>query len=242
VRRRLSTLAALLALAACGPSGSGIVEAERFDSFWLWAGVRPQPVLKGARTLYILDGEIRAPQPERYIGLRPGVPRLPGKSLWLVVRTDTLDWPEAMLPNLAARLGRWTAAGNSVEGLQIDFDARTRRLAEYAAFLRTLRKALPPRYRLSVTGLMDWGANADPAALGALAGVVDEVVVQTYQARRTTPGYQAYFRRMPGFPLPFKVGLVQHGQWQPPPGLEAEPSFRGYVVFLLNEDSEGRGR
>jgi hypothetical protein len=208
------------------------VEAERYDSFWLWAGVRPQPVLQKARTLYILDGEIRASAPGGYIGLRPGVPRLPGKALWLVVRTDTLDWPAPMLRSLTARLEHWAAAGNQVQGIQIDFDARTRRLGEYGAFLRTVRQKLPPRYRLSVTGLMDWGANADPAALDALRGLVDEVVVQTYQA---------YFRRMRGFPLPFKVGLVQDGAWQPLKDLEAERNFRGYVVFLVNPPGTGTG-
>jgi hypothetical protein len=39
---------------------------------------------------------------------------------------------------------------------------------------------------------------------------------------------------MRGFPLPFKVGLVQGGDWREPAGLAEEPNFRGYVVFLLN--------
>jgi hypothetical protein len=160
------------------------------------------------------------------------VPRLPGRAVWLVVRTDTLDWPASA--GLAARLDRWAAAGNRVEGLQVDFDAGTRGLARYAGFLRGLRRSLPERYRLSVTGLMDWSANGDPAALAALDGIVDEVVIQTYQGRATIPGYSAWFDRMRGFPLPFKVGLVQGGEWREPPGLAADPNFRGYVVFLVN--------
>jgi hypothetical protein len=128
-----------------------------------------------------------------------------------------------------------------VEGLQIDFDARTRGLGRYAGFLRALRRELPERYRLSITGLMDWSANGDPAALASLAGVVDEVVVQTYQGRATIAGYDAWFARMRGFRLPFKVGLVQGGHWREPPGLTAEPNFRGYVVFLVNPPP-GRAR
>jgi hypothetical protein len=228
-----------MAASACGPAETDRVDAESHDSFWLWAGVREQPALAGARTLYLLDGEIRASRPELYVALRPGVPRLAGKALWLVVRTDTLDWPEHAVRRLVAGLDRWAAEGNDVEGIQIDFDARTRRLDLYAGFLRTLRRKLPARYRLSVTGLLDWGANADPAALGALRGVVDEVVVQTYQARETITGYEAYFRRMRSFPLPFKVGLVQGGRWRAPEGLAAEPNFRGYVVFLVNPPGGG---
>jgi hypothetical protein len=187
-----------------------------------------------ARTLYLLDGEVRAREPGRYASLRPGVPRLPGKALWLVVRTDSLDWPPAAIPALEARLDRWARAGNRVEGLQVDFDARTRHLGRYAAFLAALRRRLGRDHKLSVTGLMDWSANGDPAALASLRGIVDEVVVQTYQGRATIPGYESWFRRMRGFPLPFKVGLVQGGDWRPPDGLDGEPNFRGYVVFLVD--------
>jgi hypothetical protein len=237
VRRVASACAAaalLAALAACGGTDPGVVDAGRYESFWLWAGVRPQPALARAKTLYLLDGEIRAAEPERYVALRPGVPRLPESELWLVVRTDTIAWPGAALPALVGRLDRWAAAGNRVQGLQLDFDAATRGLGDYAAFLRAVRRALPPRYRLSITGLMDWSANGDPAALAALRGTIDEAVIQTYQGRTTVAGYEAYFRRMRGFPLPFKVGLVQGGAWREPAGLTAEPNFRGYVVFLLN--------
>jgi hypothetical protein len=38
---------------------------------------------------------------------------------------------------------------------------------------------------------------------------------------------------MRGFPIPFRVGLVEHGRWVEPPELKANPAFRGYVVFLL---------
>ncbi|TMJ15205.1 MAG: DUF3142 domain-containing protein [Alphaproteobacteria bacterium] len=230
----MRALVLLLALAACGPAEPETVAAERYDSFWLWAGVKPQPVLGRARTLYLLDGEIRASNPGRYTALRPGIPHLPGRDLWLVVRTDTLAWSEPALPALTVRLDRWAAAGNRVQGIQLDFDARTRGLGAYAAFLKDVRTRLPSRYRLSITGLMDWSANGSPETLSALAGTVDEVVVQTYQGRSTIPGYEAWFRRMRGFPIPFKVGLVQGGQWHAPAHLEHDPNFGGYVVFLLN--------
>jgi Protein of unknown function (DUF3142) len=231
-----------MAAAGCGPAEPDRVVAERYDSFWVWAGVAPQPAMAKARTLYLLDGEIRAREPGRYASLRPGVPRLRGKAVWLVVRTDTLGWPDPAIPALSARLDRWAAAGNRVEGLQVDFDAGTRGLTRYAAFLRGVRRDLPRAYRLSVTGLMDWSANGDPAALAALRGVVDEVVIQTYQGRATIPGYDAWFRRMRGFPLPFKVGLVQDGLWRAPEGLTEEPNFRGYVVFLVDPPRGSRGR
>jgi hypothetical protein len=225
-------------LAGCARQ-AGTVDAAQYDAFWLWAGTRPQPVLAKARTVYVLDSELRDGA-RALTPLRPAVPHVPGKELWLVTRIETLDWPEGATPKLVQRLDAWRAAGNSVAGLQVDFDARVRHLDRYAQFLRQLRHDLPHGYRLSITGLMDWSAHGDPQTLRLLAGTVDEVVIQTYQGRATIPGYERYFAQMgPDFPLPFKVGLVQGGAWKPPARLARQPNFRGYVVFLLNP---GKGR
>ena len=59
-------------------------------------------------------------------------------------------------------------------------------------------------------------------------------MLQTYQGRTTIPGYEAYVRKLDGFRLPFKIGLVQGGSWTEPAGLRNNPNFRGYVVFLVN--------
>ncbi|MGO1076661.1 DUF3142 domain-containing protein [Inquilinus sp. CA228] len=233
--RRLALLAAALLLA--GPAGA-TVDAAQHDAFWLWAGVPPPPVLAQARTLYILQGQIDPPPrgadgPARMIAQGIAVPRLRQGEVWLAYRAHTLRWPPQILPTILAQARRWKQAGNPVVGIQIDFDARTRHLQEYAAFLRNLRAQLPPEYRLSITGLMDWGSNADPEAINQLQGVVDEVVVQTYQGRHTIPSYRSYLPRIAGLTLPFRIGLVQDGEWEAPAGLTASPWFRGYVVFLL---------
>ncbi|HEX4761770.1 MAG TPA: DUF3142 domain-containing protein [Sphingomicrobium sp.] len=230
-------LAAALAVAGC--SDPDRVDPRDHDAFWLWAGVSPHPALQDARIIYLLDGEVRADEAARYVALRPEPPRLPGKQVWLVVRTDTLRWPEGSYSIIGRRLAQWRAAGGDLEGLQLDFDARTHHLDEYAAFLQGLRDRLPAGYRLSVTGLLDWSANGDPETLEALGGIVDEVVIQTYQGRETIPGYEAYFERMRGFGLPFRVGLVQGGRWREPEGLRSNPNFRGYVVFLLQPRTRG---
>jgi hypothetical protein len=221
-----------LALVLAGCREPGRVDARDYDAFWLWGGVTPQPILRG-RILYLLEGEMRDGKPVRYVSLR-ATPKLKGKKVWLVIRTDTLRWPDSSYGIVLARLEQWRADGNDLQGLQVDFDARTRHLAEYANFLADLRRRLPRSYRLSITGLLDWSAHGDPDALRKLRGTVDEVVVQTYQGRDTIPGYDAYFDRMKGFNLPFRVGLVQGGRWLEPAALKDNPNFRGYVVFLTN--------
>ena len=225
--RGWSALLLVLLLAGCIASKPARVDPADYDAFYLWAGVKPQPVLAKAKTLYILDAEVR--RGGHWVPLRAGVPKLDHAEVWLVVRATTLDWNDAIRAAILRDLTKWRAVG-----LQVDFDASTQGLADYAAFLRQLRQHLPRTYKLSVTGLMDWSANGDPAALGQLSGVVDEVVVQSYQGRRTIPGYARYLEKLARVPVPHKVALVQGGAWSEPPELRRDPLFRGYVVFLLN--------
>jgi hypothetical protein len=199
----------------------GAVDARDYDAFWLWSGVTPQPVLKQAKTLYILQGQInatrRAPQHGvQLIAQGISVPRLTRGDVWVVYRAHTLRWPEQVYTQLLGQVQRWRDAGNPVVGIQIDFDARTQYLHEYADFLRDLRQRLPADLKLSITGLLDWSSNADPTAIAQLKGVVDEVVVQTYQGRQSIPDYAAYLPRMNRMGLPFKIGLIQGGEWEEP--------------------------
>lgn len=229
-------LAGLFGLCA-GPAMAA-VKAEDYHAFWLWSGVRTQPVLNGAKTLYVLQGQVSAPrndaQAATLIAQGMGVRRLPQPEVWIVYRAHTLHWPAPVYQQLLGQVQRWQAAGNAIMGVQLDFDARTRYLHEYVAFLQHFRQRLPAQYKLSITGLMDWGSNADPHTLAQLNGLVDEVVVQTYQGRQSIEGYAAYLPRLGRMALPFKIGVVQGGEWHRPSPLEASPWFRGYVVFLQN--------
>ncbi|WP_245500949.1 DUF3142 domain-containing protein [Lichenibacterium minor] len=241
--RGAARAAAALAVAACSaaaspgagpPAAPEIVEAGRYRAFWLWAGVRPQPALAGAEAVYLLQGEVEDGPVVRLASRRAAIPHVRGSDVWLVVRAATLAWPPAVYAQVLRALADWRAAGDRVVGVQIDFDARTRGLAGYAAFLKDLRGRLPADCRLGITGLLDWSANGDPAGLAALAGTVDEVVLQIYQGRHVIPGYAAYLGTLGRMTVPFRIGLLQGAEWRPPEGLERRPLFRGYVVFLRN--------
>lgn len=222
----------LLLLAGCGPNAPHRVDPADYDTFFLWAGVRPPPELDRAREVYLLAGEVRASDNGRIVSLRD-VPHVRHAAIWLVVRVERIDWQDRTMAQLLREVGRWRAAGNRLQGLQIDFDAATRGLGNYAEFLAEIRRHLPPGCRLSVTGLMDWSAHGDPTALQRLNGIVDEIVIQTYQGRKTIPGYEAYLASLARLPMPYRIGLVEGGEWHAPPGLANAPGFRGYVVFLL---------
>ena len=236
---RVPVLAGLLLAALSSGMARAAVDARDHDAFWLWSGVATQPVLDQAKTLYVLQGQISAPRQDRQtavlIAQGMSVRRLPQALVWIVYRAHTLRWPEPVYPQLLGQVQRWQHAGTAVAGVQIDFDARTRYLQDYVVFLKDLRQRLPTGLKLSITGLMDWSSNADSSAIGKLKGVIDEVVVQTYQGRHSIPDYAAYLPRISRMGLPFRIGLVQGGEWQAPGYLRDSPWFRGYVVFLLNQ-------
>jgi hypothetical protein len=227
-------LAALL-IALGSPASASPTDARDYDAFFLWAGVKPQPVLAEARSLYLLQGQVENSDPVRLVSQRPALPRVSTADVWMVVRVETLDWPDSVYKQVLSALDRWRAAGNKVVGLQIDFDAGTRHLENYAAFLADLRQRLPGDCRLSITGLLDWSSNGNPAGLAALGGVVDEVVLQIYQGRRVIPGYAGYLAALDRLEIPFRIGLLQGGEWEAPEHLAGNPWFRGYVVFLVND-------
>lgn len=206
--------------------------ARDYSAFFLWPGVSPPEWLNRAREVYLLAGEVRHAPGGRFVPLR-ATPKVSGQALWLVVRVERLDWQETIYASVLHALTLWEASGNRINGLQIDFDSATRGLDRYATFLADLRRRLPRRYKLSITGLMDWSAGGRPEALRRLVGVVDDIVVQTYQARRTIAGYEGYIASLRKSGMPFRLGLVEGGAWRAPTGLADDPNFRGYVVFLL---------
>jgi hypothetical protein len=193
-------------------------------------------VLANARRIYLLAGEVEAGSSVRLESRRSALPRVGHADLWMVVRTETLDWDEHTHRQLAAMIARWRSTSNRLVGVQVDFDAETRGLERYAAFLRDMRRRLPEGLKLGTTGLLDWSANGDPRGLDALAGAIDEAVLQIYQGRRVIPGYETYLARLDRMKIPFRIGLLQGGEWRAPRALAANPNFQGYVVFLRNPE------
>ncbi len=230
----ISGSAALLC-AIAGHVKAQAVKAEDHAAFWLWAGVKPQPALASAKEIYILAGEVRDDDIPVIISQRAATPRVANANVWIVYRAQTITWDDNIFKLILAKTREWQADGNNVIGLQIDFDAGTQNLDRYAAFLENVRKHLPAELKLSITGLLDWSANGDPAGLAALGDVVDEVVLQIYQGRKVISGYEAYLRKLHRLPIPFRIGLLQGGEWNPPEELEHNRFFKGYVVFLLNQ-------
>ncbi len=229
-------------LIACQPSQSAPskyqVNANDYDAFWIWGNIKSAPYLSKAKDIYILQGEVRVDKKIRQSTLIPqgiGVLKLPHQKVWLVYRNHHLNWQAHELDQILKRVRQWENSGNHIQGIQIDFDARTKNLNEYALFLQELRKQLPKQYQLSITSLMDWTNIQDQNTLKLFRENIDEMVIQTYQGSTTIANYQQYLKKVSTLRLPYKIGLVQHGEWNPNLNFKTDPNFKGYVVFLLRD-------
>ena len=235
---RLKRLFLLLHLmtAAAPAAADDVVRAADYDAYWLWAGVKGRPEIQRAKTLYLLQGEI-GPDRDDAVRLKAQggtEPRPHRQELWLVYRVRSLAWTPEILAAINRRLTLWRAQPGRVLGVQMDFDASTRGLRNYAAFLAELRRSLPTGCALSVTGLMDWASQAAPEDIDALFGTVDELIFQTYRGRETVRDIDAYLARLHRLHIPFRLGLAEGASWSPPETLTHHPNFLGYVVFLRN--------
>ena len=235
----------LLALLVANTAQAARVGTDNYHQFWLWGRVRPQPALDHATDVYVLQGEIGHVGERitlRHQGATPT--RFPVDRVWLVYRVSSLDWTPQITTALCNQWRYWQTTGTHLAGIQLDFDARTRHLDEYADFLRRIRKDIPPAARLSITGLLDWTRTGDTATLNGLGGTVDEIIIQTYRGRHTIPDYANYLSSLSALTLPFKIGLVQGGDWETDwqARLTENPRYRGEVVFLLNSASQKMSR
>lgn len=242
------TSAADLAVVNNSEVSETVVNPKSYEQFWIWTAPKDDSKISQAHTLYILQGEIRSTNIPYYrpnikdnnvraapATLTPqglGVRSLTDKKIWLVYRATSQEWSDDVMMQIIERLEKWQRAGNQVVGIQIDYDAPTYQLDQYAQLLREVRKQLPAHYQLSVTGLLDWSNQADDFQFVQLNDSVDELVIQTYQGTTTLTNYSRYLKKLEHLPFDFKIGIIEDGQWQGAPFLEDNPHFKGYVVFL----------
>jgi len=133
----------MLGIMACQPSQSastltsGQVNAEDYDSFWVWGNISSAPYLKTAKEIYILQGEVRLhPQTHHSYLIPQGVQvlNIPQQKVWLVFRNYHLNWQGHELTQILKRVQQWENAGNHIQGIQIDFDAKTTLSTQYHRF------------------------------------------------------------------------------------------------------------
>ncbi|MBF0308208.1 MAG: DUF3142 domain-containing protein [Magnetococcales bacterium] len=214
-------LVAGLFLTACSESASPVV---RSHDAYIWQR-QWTPALKSAmmesasriRAWHVLAAETDAVG--RLSVFAPGKEMLHnGKPVVLVVRFNhalsATEW-DPLIVGIADLLGKWRRADPPVIGLEIDYDAPTAQLREYAHFLAELRPVLDKNVRITLTALPAWLRS--PILLEVLQQA-DEAVLQVHAVANPRLGLfnrQQALRWIEEFaaetPVPFRVALPTYG-------------------------------
>lgn len=217
-----------------------VVQPRHYDQFWISGEMSSTYDLRHAKTLYILQGQVSIDRNTQHsVLVRQGIAPRPFQphDIWVVIRSHHLTWTAHDFQQVMKVLAQWKQQGNRVVGLQIDFDSPTHAMYRYAQFLEKLRKQLPAQYKLSITGVMDWVNITEPRTLNLVKANVDEIVFQSYYGTRTHISYQKYLAQVSQLGLPFKVGLVENGRFNPQLPYRYSPYFKGHIVLLLRTKS-----
>ena len=103
-----------------------------------------------------------------------------GRAVRPVIRLDgrlpTLD-ADTIATHAHDVVARWRAAGVHVDGIEIDFDCASSRLADYATLLGAIKGKLPGDATLSITALPAWIGTPGLASVLAQSG---EAVLQVH--------------------------------------------------------------
>jgi hypothetical protein len=155
--------------------------SEFEKGYWAWQRNEPPSAseidelkAQGVRTIYWQIGElIEDGSAWRWNGRFELPPSTPELRFVPVVRLESRERTPFSTEANASLLSALAQATRGTE-LQIDYDAPDRLIAEYAAMLKQLHKAVP---RLSITALPHW---ARTSALRELHGAADELLVMLY--------------------------------------------------------------
>jgi uncharacterized protein DUF3142 len=192
-------------------------------AYWLWPvpGDRYAPAVRGQPVdrLYVQVGQLAA-SPTAQARWPSGLP--PARACVAVWRSDQAAPPDpAAIDALVRQYGRLreeaARAGRPVRGLQLDVDCPTARLADYAAFLRQLRRRLPDGDELSITALLDWFRPRTGVA--AVVAETDEYVPQFYdtapsgaELRVAEPVDARWGETFEALGRPYRLGLASFGR------------------------------
>lgn len=206
-------------------------------TFWSWRSENPAQAEveramheAGAQTLFLHAGQIDCTNTTLQ-RIRPVTGTFPRRITLHLVYNGTralLANFERLEPDRAATMISETYAKDAaraasdqaqVAGLQLDFDVPTRLLPRYAQMLRLVRAHLPPRARLSITGLPTW---IDAPQIEEVLAAVDFWIPQCYGAGipdqlqkaipiASTPAIANTIARVRRLGHPFYAGIPAYG-------------------------------
>lgn len=236
VRHLLCVIALACSLFQCSDADESSSRGEQI-AYWLWAGLTAHDAPPNS-DLYVFQGTIHTDSTSSTYERQGLFPHpIKARSLHLVYRLEgSLPPADSMVQVFERAVTRWQRHPVAVDGVQLDFDSPTAKLAEYARFLQDVRSRLDTSYALSITGLGDWVLAGDRGALEAISSQVDELVIQLYQGRQPLADIDSYVIGLSRLTIPFRVGLIAGYEL---PGaldrLKKNSAFRGLVYFVVRD-------
>ncbi|MDP3846247.1 MAG: DUF3142 domain-containing protein [Pseudomonas sp.] len=211
----------LLSLSGCEPAPPKVFDQQLYIWQRQWRPAHAEALAQTRAqfsTLRVLALQAQPKEGWTRARIDPAMLKADGRPIIAVVRLDgqlpQLD-SAAIHGKIQQLLSDWQAAGLSVVGLEIDHDCASARLPAYAELLTTLRQALPPQLKLSITALPAW---LESPQLESLLTRVDSSVLQVHAVSRPTQGLfapqsalrwaHAYAARSP---KPFYLALPAYG-------------------------------
>ncbi len=218
-----------MSMASCGQGLRGNQASSQpwTVGFWLWQGAEFDVAAAGNRpfdVLYVQVGRVDSYWKNSVSWpLQAQMP--PAKEFWALWRYDPPARPaEAQIPVIAGdftkRRAEAAGRGQTLVGVQLDYDCPTGDLAEYASFLEKLGKALPAGARISITALLDWFRAG--TKISEVLAHASEFVPQFYDAAMSPEGRLRAIAEpidaarwgpvFNSFKIPYRVGISTFGR------------------------------
>ena len=216
-------------LTACGRGASGNQASPSTWSvgFWIWSWSVIDATAAGSHpldVLYVQVGRVDAYQKNSASwSWRGNIP--PAGKYWALWRYDPpAKLNEIQIPVIASdfikRKEEAAARGQTIVGLQLDYDCPTNDLVEYKSFLEKLKKALPSGTKISITALLDW-FRPDTNIREVLAHT-NEFVPQFYDSALSQGDalkgiaepidFTRWGKTFNSFKVPYRVGISTFGR------------------------------
>lgn len=195
--------------------------------FWLWPGAAVEAAAAGKHPFDLLY--VQAGRADSYfknsVSWQWPQQLPPAAEYWALWRYDPPAQPAdgqiaVIAGDFLKRREEAAAQGQTLVGIQLDYDCPTEGLAEYAAFLDKLRKALPDGTRVSITALLDWFRPG--TGIRDVLARTSEFVPQFYD---TAPPSDGQLRAIAepidaarlgpvfnSFGIPYRVGITSFGR------------------------------
>ena len=214
---------------ACGQGARGNPAPPSAWSvgFWIWSWSAIDATAAGGHPFDVLYVQVgRVDDYHKNSASWPwGGNMPPAKEYWALWRCDPpAKLNEIQIPVIAGdfikRKEEAAAKGQTIVGLQLDYDCPTNDLAEYASFLEKLKRALPGGTKISITALLDW-FRTDTKIREVLAHT-NEFVPQFYDNAPSQGGatkgiaepidFARWGKTFNSFKVPYHVGISTFGR------------------------------